>query len=106
MYAYLWIPMCMRAHLVHVAIEISDHSPSFLHTSYVTRVTRYTIKHTSVKKFAPCVLLLNPVQFKYCTCNMVPQGEVFPESSNSQRERQATLSMETSMPKLFIFGNI
>ena len=29
---YLWIPMCMCAHLAHVAVEISDHSPNFLDT--------------------------------------------------------------------------
>jgi hypothetical protein len=29
---YLWIAMCMRAHLSHVAFEISDHSPNFLDT--------------------------------------------------------------------------
>jgi hypothetical protein len=29
---YLWIAMCMLAHLAHVAFEISDHSPNFLDT--------------------------------------------------------------------------
>jgi hypothetical protein len=29
---YLWIATCMRAHLAHVAFEISDHSPNFLDT--------------------------------------------------------------------------
>jgi hypothetical protein len=29
---YLWIAMCMRAHLAHVAFEISNHSPNFLDT--------------------------------------------------------------------------
>jgi hypothetical protein len=29
---YLWIAMCMRAHLAHVAFEISGHSPNFLDT--------------------------------------------------------------------------
>ena len=29
---YLWIAMCMRAHLAHVAVEILDHSPNFLDT--------------------------------------------------------------------------
>jgi hypothetical protein len=29
---YLWIPMRMRAHLAHVAVEISDHLPNFLDT--------------------------------------------------------------------------
>ena len=29
---YLWIAMCICAHVAHVAIEISDHSPNFLDT--------------------------------------------------------------------------
>jgi len=32
---YLWIAMRMRAHLAHVAIEISDHSPNFLDTPHI-----------------------------------------------------------------------
>ena len=30
---YLWIAICIRTHLAHVAVEISDHSPNFLDTS-------------------------------------------------------------------------
>jgi len=33
---YLWIAMCMCAHLAHVADEISDHSPNFLDTPHMT----------------------------------------------------------------------
>ena len=35
---YLWIAMCMQAHLAHVAIEISDHSPNFLDTPRILEV--------------------------------------------------------------------
>jgi len=46
-------------------------------------------------------------QSKYCgTCNRWFLSEVFPESSNSQSERQASLSVETSVPKFFILGNV
>ena len=29
---YLWIAMCVRAHLAHVSVEILDHSPNLLDT--------------------------------------------------------------------------
>jgi hypothetical protein len=29
---YIWIAMCMRAQLAHVAFKISDHSSNFLET--------------------------------------------------------------------------
>ena len=29
---YLWIAMCIRTHVAHVAVEILDHSPNFLDT--------------------------------------------------------------------------
>jgi hypothetical protein len=32
---YLWIAMCMRTHLAHVAFELSDHSPNFLDTPHI-----------------------------------------------------------------------
>jgi len=63
-----------------------------------------------VTKFAPCVLLRHPV-LKISPSIVVHVTDGFSVRSvfkiiNSQSERQASLSVETSMPKLFIFGNI
>jgi hypothetical protein len=52
---YLWIPMCMRAHLVHVAIEISDHSPNFLDTphTFLQHCHSPSVFSTTAVRFKP-----------------------------------------------------
>ena len=77
--------------------------------TYVTSVIRYMTIHTNVRKFAPSVLLhhlalkISPSIVVHVTG--IFSVQVFRESSNSQSERQDRLSVETSMPKLFLFGN-
>ena len=39
---YLWIAMCMCAHLAHVAVQISDHSPNFLDTPRIIQLVLAT----------------------------------------------------------------
>jgi len=76
--------------------------------TYATVVTLCTTLHTSLTKFAPCVLLRHLVlKISLSIVVHLTDGfsEVFPESSNSQSERQVSLSVETSMPELFLFGN-
>jgi hypothetical protein len=48
--------MCMRVHLAHVAVEISDHSPNFLDTPRILtyihvhrRDIRYKLKPEKIK---------------------------------------------------------
>ena len=69
--------------------------------TYVTRVTHYMIKRTSVIKLAPCVQRHHPVQ-KIGQSIVLhaaggPEWKKFSESFDSQSERQASLSVETSV---------
>ena len=54
--AYLWIAMCMRANLAHVAVEISDHSPNFLDTPRTA--LRSIINNSQIKLANSYVILL------------------------------------------------
>ena len=94
--SYLWIAMCIRAHLAHVAVEISDHSPNFL--------------DTPCKTFYVCalvgVLIKFPVVFELTNQDCLPRNNHEITSLNSNpypQTKPKLLNSETSCVCIYIY---